>query len=28
MFCIAAQTTSGKGAEICNEQQTQQDCKY
>jgi hypothetical protein len=22
MFCIAAQTTSGKGAEICKEQQT------
>jgi hypothetical protein len=28
MFCIAAQTTSGKGAEICKEQQTLQDCKY
>jgi hypothetical protein len=28
MFCIAAQTTSGKGAEICQEQQTLQDCKY
>jgi hypothetical protein len=27
MFCIAAQTTSGKGAEICKEQQTLQDCK-
>jgi hypothetical protein len=28
MFCIAAQTTSGKGADICQEQQTLQDCKY
>jgi hypothetical protein len=28
MFCIAAQTTSGKGADICKEQQTLQDCKY
>jgi len=28
MFCIAAQTTSGKGAEICKEQQTLQDCKF
>jgi hypothetical protein len=28
MFCIAAQTTFGKGAEICQEQQTLQDCKY
>jgi hypothetical protein len=28
MFCIAALTTSGKGAEICKEQQTLQDCKY
>jgi hypothetical protein len=27
MFCIAAQTTSGKGAEICKEQQTLQDWK-
>ena len=28
IFCIAAKTTSGKGAEICMEQQTLQDCKY
>ena len=28
MFCIAAHTTSGKGVEICKEQQTLQDCKY
>jgi hypothetical protein len=26
MFCIAAQTTSGKGADICQEQQTLQVC--
>jgi hypothetical protein len=27
-ICIAAQTTSGKGAKICQNQQTLQDCKY
>ena len=28
MFCIAAQTSSGNGTEICKEQQTLQDRKF